>query len=132
MNTLHSSSFFPTIDANLQAKSWTSIYDSATPDAAYDNLIKIIQDSIKDTIPEKTVKYSTTLQNPWTTKGILKSIKYKSRLYKFYMKNPSSLNKEKYVSYKNKLTQIIRKSKRNHYTELLKASQGDCKRSWNV
>jgi len=31
------------------------VHDSGTPDAAYDSLIKIIQDSIKDTIPEKTV-----------------------------------------------------------------------------
>ena len=60
------------------------------------------------------------------------SIKYKSRLYKSYMKNHSSLNKEKYISYKNKLTQIIRKSKRSHYTDFLQASQGDCRRSWNV
>uniref|UniRef100_A0A6Q2ZN45 Reverse transcriptase domain-containing protein n=1 Tax=Esox lucius TaxID=8010 RepID=A0A6Q2ZN45_ESOLU len=120
------------LTANLQVKSWASVYDSRTPDAAYDSLIKIIQDSIKDTIPEKTVKCSTTLQNPWITNEILKSIKCKSRLYKLYMKNPSSLNKDKYISYKNKLTQIIRKTKRNHYTELLKASQGDSRRSWNV
>ena len=117
---------------NLQAKSWDSVYNSGTLDAAYDSLIKIIQDSIKDTIPEKTVRCSTTLQNPWITKGILKSIKYKNKLYKTYMKNPSSLKKEKYIYYKNKLTQIIRKSKRSHYTKLLQASQGDCRRSWNV
>ena len=32
----------------------------------------------------------------------------------------------------NKLTNIIRKSKRDHYTERLKSTQGDSKRTWQV
>lgn len=42
------------------------------------------------------------------------------------------MNKDIYSSYRNKLINIIRKSKHNHYTYLIKASQGDSKKSWKV
>ena len=37
-----------------------------------------------------------------------------------------------YTNYRNKLTHIIRKSKNNHFTHLIQASQGDSKKMWKV
>ena len=120
------------LNANLLTKPWETIYNCTTPDAAYDNLIKYINDSIEVSIPVKSVRCRTTAQNPWITKGIVKSIKHKNKLYKCYLTNPSTETKKKYSTYRNKLTHIIRKSKSNHYTELLNSSRGDCKRMWKV
>ena len=120
------------LNANLLAKPWDALYSCTTPDAAYDTLIQFISESITDSIPVKIVKTQKTHHNPWFSKGILKSIRQKNKLYKCYIKNPSPENKNKYTSYRNKLTHIIRKSKRNHYTEQLNSSQGDGKKMWNI
>lgn len=117
---------------NLQAKTWKAVYDCNNTDTAYDNLINEITNSICCTIPEKNAGHRATGFNPWLTKGILKSITHKNKLYKRFLRSPSVMNKDIYTSYRNKLTNIIRKSKNNHYIHLIKASQGDSKRSWEV
>ncbi|KAM9816277.1 uncharacterized protein ACBT44_010682 [Syngnathus typhle] len=161
INTLHSSSFFPTINAytrvthstksiidnfitNFQNATLTSgtvlseisdhfpfvlfidlpgIYDCSDVDAAFETLTKEISDTIQRTIPEKVIICNTTTQNPWITKGILKSIKHKNKLYKIYINEPNHNNKIAYINYRNKLTHIIRKRKRNHFADL---------KSWRV
>lgn len=56
---------------------------------------------------------------PWITRAILKSIRTRNRLYKTYMNNPNVLNKRKYKKYRNKLTNIIRTSRKMHYSDKL-------------
>ncbi len=53
-------------------------------------------------------------------------------MYKQYIKNPSSANKDKYTRYRNKLTHIISKSKSKYYSDLVTAFQGDSKKTWRV
>ena len=49
---------------------------------------------------------------PWITKGIIKSIYKKSRLYKEAIKKNTDNSISKYKIYKNKLIKIIRNAKR--------------------
>lgn len=109
---------------------WDKVCNYSDVEAAFDTLTNEITDSIQRTIPEKTLIHSTT-HNPSLSKGILKSITHKNKLYIRYIENPNTTQKNEYTNYKNKLTHI-RKSKSNHYTELIKASQGDAKKSWKV
>ena len=83
-------------------------------------------------IPERLVKQSAVRQKTWLTKGILRSINKKNILYKRFVKNPCETKKETYIKYRNKLTQIIRMSKRRYYTECITANRGDQKKSWQV
>ena len=69
---------------------------------------------------------------PYITSAIKVSIKHKNKLHKCYINNPTPENKNKYSSYRNKLTHIIRKSKCRHYTEQLNLAQGDGKKLWKV
>ena len=107
---------------NLQNKNCDAIYHSSDPDSAYNSLTDIITDSIHCTIPEKRVVSSTKVHKPWLTQGILLC----------YTKDPNDTNKEMYSKFRNKLTHIIRKSKREHYTDCLKRSLGDSKKTWQV
>ena len=84
---------------------------------------------MQSTIPEKGVGNGTTNKNAWITRDIKKSIFHKNNLYKHYIKNPSDENKIKCTQFRNKLTQMIRKAKQYHFTELLAKSQGDAKKS---
>ena len=117
---------------NLTTRSWTDVFGATDPDVAYDCLISGITESIEHTMPERIVKRVTNKQNPWLTKGILTSIKHKTKLYKLYIKNPTIENKDKYHRYRNKLTNIIRNSKRNYYSEQITSAQGDSKRTWSI
>ena len=45
---------------------------------------------------------------PWITKGLLKSINIKCKLYKAYLKNPCDFNNDRYKKYKNKLNHLFK------------------------
>ena len=61
---------------------------------------------------------------PWITKGMLTSIKTKSRFYRKYFKNKidhsNNFKREIYKKYLNKLTHIKNLAKRTYYEKLLK------------
>lgn len=61
-------------------------------------------------------------KNPWITKGILKSIKHKNKLYTKYLKSKSQNILLTYKKYRNKLTHIKEMSKHNHYEGLFKTA----------
>lgn len=120
------------LNKDLQSRTWDNIFYCNDTDAAFEILTNEITDAIQRTIPEKIITRSKSMQNPWLSKGILKSIKHKNKLYKCYLKNPNTTSKEEYTNYKNKLTHTIRKSKCNYYAGLISASKGDSKKSWKV
>ena len=115
----------------LQNKSWTTL-DRKESNEAYDLLIKEINEAILATIPEKTMSTKPIDQTPWLTKGILKSIKQKNKLFIKYRKKNNDLNKETYTTYRNKLSHIIRKSKKDYYGDLIAAAQGVPKKMESV
>ena len=58
-------------------------------------------------------------EKPWITRGILKSIKTKNRLFKFCYKCLDSNKIEFYKKYRNKLTHIKFLAKRQKYDQVL-------------
>ena len=71
---------------------------------------------------------------PWITKGILKSIRYKNRLYKKLCKNnfKDKLKLQEYKTYRNKLTKIKTISKKMYYGKKLKNSNKNSSETWKV
>jgi len=116
---------------HLQNKRWDEIYNAIDPNLAFNLLIDVITDAIRVTIPERVIKHKKDT-HPWITKGILKSIQKKDRLYKQYRKNPNSNNRILYTQYKNKLTSLIRNSKARYFADRLKTASGDQNKSWKV
>ncbi len=116
----------------MQNKNGNSAYDYRDADTAYNSQINAMTDSIHCTIPVKAIVCSTKDHNPWLTKRILKSINQKNKLCKCYIKNPSIKYKERFSQFRNKLTHIIRKSKRDRYTGRINSTQGDSKKTWQV
>ena len=56
---------------------------------------------------------------PWITKGILCSIHTRNRLYKTSLRHPTFLNKDRYKKIRNKLTTLIRLSRKLYYSNKL-------------
>ena len=63
-------------------------------------------------IRSKLSKLKTPIK-PWITKGLIKSIQTKDRLYKKHIKHPTINNKIIRTKYRNNLTQLLSLSKKN-------------------
>lgn len=114
---------------------WKFISDINTAEAAYNSFIKKFLDIYDTHFPLKYVTVSTPKKiprKPWITPAILKSINRKTKLYRKYIGHPTVCNKERYITYRNLLTTMIRTSKKNYYAEKLDACKYDAKRTWNV
>ena len=70
------------------------------------------------------------LQNrnsPWITKGLLKSISKKNRLYKQLINSPNKQRELRYKIYKNKLILVIINAKRTYYEKRFEIAKNDLK-----
>ena len=56
----------------------------------------------------------------------------KNVLFKKYKQNPTIENEATYKTYKNKLTHIIRQSKKMHFKNKFELYKKDCKKTWNT
>ena len=65
--------------------------------------------------------------SPWITKGLLRSINEKNKLYKQYLNSPSKEQLQKFKTYKNKFNMLIRKSKRSHFFNKFESAKNDMK-----
>ena len=70
------------------------------------------------------------VKKPWITSGIIKSIKTKS--YYFKLLKLGSISNRQYVTFKNKLTSIIRKSKINYHNRAFNSNRSNVKKTWSL
>ena len=59
------------------------------------------------------IKSKNMCKKPWLTPSLIKSCRKKSRLQKKYILNPSTINRIKYTSYRNKLKIILKTADKN-------------------
>ena len=96
---------------------WDVVYNSCDPNEAYDAFVSTFVQIFNRCFPFKQAnrKLLTSIEKPWISYALLKSINTKKKLYKRYLHNPISRNNDRYKSYKNKLTQLLRTAKLNYY-----------------
>ena len=69
-------------------------------------------------------------QKSWLTKGILNSIKIKTKWLKKFIKSKNNLHYNKYKTYRDKLNSLIRISKRNYYKKYFTEHLQNTKKTW--
>ena len=67
---------------------------------------------------------------PWMTLKLKECIKKKAKLYKLYLKG--KVSKTDYTWYKNRLTNVVRKSKRLYYAKVFLEVAGNSSRIWST
>ena len=82
--------------------------------------------------PLQKGKYNSYNLKPWVTKALLKSIKMKNILYKNFIKSPTTQNKKRFNTYRNKLTSLLRISKRWYINNKLEACKNNMKETWRL
>ena len=66
---------------------------------------------------------------PWISKGLLKSINTKNKLYKRYVQKPSEERLNKFKTYRNKLNNLIRKSKKEYYNKKFESVKNNLRKT---
>ena len=96
--------------AVLQNIKWQKIFGNITcPDKLMELFLKTLNEVLDLMAPIKPLskKEANLKIKPWITKGILKSIKVRDRLYKKYLSKKSNIYLQKYKQYRNLIVTLI-------------------------
>ena len=121
--------FAEEIALNLQQLIYTD-----DPDLAIKKFLQIIIDATNKHAPLRKLsrKEMKLKSKPWITKGLLKSISTKNKLFQQCYKQNNPFLGAKYKSYLNTLTKIKEIAKRNYYQNELTTHRGDLAKQWKI
>ena len=77
-------------------------------------------------------KNLNTNNKPWFTNGLRNACLKKNLLYKEFLKKRTLAVQSRYKSYKNKFTNILRKSEKMYYNQLLHEQRDNIKSTWQT
>ena len=119
--------------SHLERIDWSQYATPDDPNNAYNSFFKQYSTAYDSCFPLKKTKVSNyRLSKPWLSKGLLKSIRTKNKLYRQYLTNQSSHYETRYKNYKNKLIHSLRIAKRIYYEKKIDASKSNAKATWRV
>ena len=109
------------------------------PNTQYNIFDNILTSAINKFMPLKKQKYNKYKfkQNEWIIFGILKSIKYRDKLYKILKKTDQNSDafhqkKQNLKTYNSILKKLIRKAKETYYGNQFYKNRNNIKTTWNV
>ena len=119
---------------HLRSADWSNILESDDANESYNLFSDKLTSSLDTHIPlqKKKHNYKRIPVHPWITKSLLRSINRKNNLYYKYISKRDETSKNKYTSYKNILTTLLRVSKREYYSSQLKTYKNDMKNTWKI
>ena len=106
---------------DLNRQTWHNTNKSDDANVAYDNFLNTFIKLYNKHCPLKRVKNTNlnTNNKPWFTNGLKNACLKKNLLYKEFLKKRTLTVQSRYTSYKNKLTNILRKSEKMYYNQLI-------------
>jgi len=118
----------------LSIVDWDFVKSNTDPDQAYDKFIDKITHLLNIHCPLKNVTTSkrNSPKKPWVTKGLIKSMKTKDKLYKQYISSPTPANKLKYTKYRNYLNLLLRLSKKSYITSSIESNKNNTNKMWQT
>ena len=119
--------------SHLERIDWSQFATFDDPNNAYNSFFKQHSTAYDSCFPLKKNKASNyRLRKLWLSKGLLKSIRTKNKLYRQYLTNQSLHYEIRYKNYKNKLNHSLRIAKRIYYEKKIDASKSNAKATWRV
>ena len=96
-------------------------FDENNPDISFDLFYEKLNNLVSKCVPTRKLSKNQRKKNnkPWITKGIKKSIWMRDKYFKRFMNCKSKINKtefhRKYKIYRNKISNLIKISRNNHF-----------------
>lgn len=102
-------------------------------DSEIENIIKIITEAMDESSYTKKINNKMLKRKPWITKGIIKSIQIRDKLYKQHLLNVDNIAiKNTYLSYKKTISELITKLKINYYRNKVLDYNNNPAQLWNI
>ena len=120
--------------SKLSKVDWENILVNANVNVDYTIFLNKFDDLYNECVPLRKCnnKRKRNPRLPWITNGILKSINTKNKLYKEFLQNPTDFRRQKFVTFRNKLHTVIRKSKRSFYFNKFEQAKGNMRQTWKA
>ena len=81
---------------------------------------------------KRTRREMKLLSKPWITKGIKISIAHKNKLFKKAIQDKSRVFTNHFKIYRNTLTRVIERSKKNYYKREIIKCKGNSRKIWKT
>ena len=118
----------------LNNLSWRNVTNNNNVDEAFHLFWTEFKSFYDLCFPLTKTKFNKNIhaKQPFMTKGLLVSRSKKAVLHKTFLNNPSITNKQKYITYRNLYSSIIRTSKKLHYESCFKKYKKNAKKTWDL
>ena len=121
------------LKVELGEQNWNEVFVNENLNNAYEAFLSTLISLYEKHCPlTKITRKHQCSNKPWITKGIEDACKKKNNLYKRYIKQRTKDAEIKYKSYKNKLVNIIRTSKKDYYHTLLEQNRSNTQETWSI
>ena len=111
---------------------WNEVYGIEDVNKAYIKFNAKLLSCFEKCCPLTEAKIQKKYHKPWLTKGLINACRKKNYLYKCQLKSNKSETKIRYLTYKNKLTGILRKAEKQYYRDKQNRCKKDMKATWSI
>lgn len=122
---------FKTLKNELKNTFWNEVYEVPDVESATKTFINIILNKIDNHTKLIKNKHKKRKRNPWITCALIKSVEHKNKLHLRMQRYPGNINlQEEYKNYRNILTKLIKKRKREYYKNKIESEKNNSKTLW--
>lgn len=116
----------------VQNETWNDIYEIRDVNIAYNKFITKLHSYIKNSTNKIKINNKTKKIKPWITMGILNSLRQRDKMKKKLSHNFTDALSTQYKKYRNKLNDLIKKTKNDYYNSKIKEANHNYKQVWNL
>ena len=117
----------------LSIVDWKHVLNKNSSNNAYNEFLKIFWGLYNEAFPKQKIKIKRkSFNSPWMTKGLVKSLKEKQRLYENFLKNRNPEKELNYKQYKTLFESLKKKLKKNYYSGLINLHKYNTKKTWDI
>lgn len=111
---------------------WTPMFNCSHPDECYELFLNVLTVLYRDCFPWKCKVTTRKSRKPWVTPLHIKMTKHKSKLFKHFMFTRDLVDLASFKTYRNSLTNELRRAKQAYQQHLLTKNNNNPKQLWNI
>ena len=120
------------LNVDLAQENWSDVINESDINASYEHFLQKLLYYYNKNIPLVKINNRRKAKQPWITKGIMKSISTRNKLYRDAIKSQCNDKLNKYKTYRNYLTFIIRLSRKLYYSNNIEQNKSNVNSLWKT
>ncbi|KAG5878212.1 hypothetical protein JTB14_009777 [Gonioctena quinquepunctata] len=115
----------------MQQETFEDIYTNNNIQQTADHISHVIMKNINESTTIKTTE-DKHKKKPWITKGLIKSMKERDKLFKLFKMNKDTHLYNEYKIHRNKIVKLISELKQNYYKNIIMKNSKNSKKIWQT